>query len=225
MINNTRTLVIPDIHTRIRLAESIIDYEPHDQIVFLGDYFDGYDDSLEITHQVAEWLYESMSKPNRIHLLGNHDLSYLNPDYRCSGYSEGKRWAIKNTKLNLNNLSHYYMIGNILLTHAGLSKEFYDECNYNSRMVGSFLDNMVRTNKTRLYNCSRVRGGLDSFSGILWCDFEEFVPIDGVRQIFGHTNDKAVRKIGDNYCIDTFGSSYAVIQNGEIEIKTFKLGG
>lgn len=217
------TLVIPDIHTRIGIAEKIIEKENPYRTVFLGDYFDSLDDSLEITHQVGEWLKESMTFSDRIHLLGNHDLSYLNENHRCSGFSEGKLWVIKNTRVDLSQLKHYYMIGNILMTHAGLSNEFYNAYNHNDRMVGSFLDNMVRTNKERLYDCSRLRGGIDDIAGIVWSDWEEFTPIEGVRQIFGHTNNNMVRSIGENYCIDTFGTSYAIINDKqEIEIKTFK---
>ena len=44
-----KTLIIPDIHTRFDVAESFIDKERPDNVVFLGDYFDTFDDTLEIT--------------------------------------------------------------------------------------------------------------------------------------------------------------------------------
>ena len=55
-----KTVIIPDIHTKFFEAENIIDFEQPDKIVFLGDYFDGFNDSLEKTQQVALWLKESI---------------------------------------------------------------------------------------------------------------------------------------------------------------------
>ena len=36
----TRTLILPDVHNNFGLAETIIEKENADEVVFLGDYFD-----------------------------------------------------------------------------------------------------------------------------------------------------------------------------------------
>src|SRR3990167_9857683 len=114
-----KTVIIPDIHTKFFEAENIIDFEQPDKIVFLGDYFDAFDDSLEKTQQVTLWLKESMEKENRVHLLGNHDLSYMgNPDFRCSGFSEGKLYVIKKVDVDLTKLKLFYYVDGWLCTHA-----------------------------------------------------------------------------------------------------------
>ena len=39
------TLVIPDLHHRVAAAEEWIARYPADRVVFLGDYFDDFDDT------------------------------------------------------------------------------------------------------------------------------------------------------------------------------------
>jgi len=212
-----KTLIIPDIHTRYDIAESIIKKENPDKTVFLGDYFDDWDDTLEITEQVALWLKTSLANPNRIHLLGNHDLAYLNDKYPCSGFSQGKLFAIKNTKIDLSKLKHYCWVGDWLCTHAGLSYEFFKAYRL-GRSVNEFLEYYSSSElRHRLYNCSSSRGGRDAYSGIVWCDYEEFVDIPDIKQIFGHTC-RDLRQTKNHICIDTRLNYYAVY-DGEMKVK------
>jgi hypothetical protein len=44
-------------------AEQIISDEKPDRTVFLDDYFDTFDDSLEMIQLVGEWLKESVANP------------------------------------------------------------------------------------------------------------------------------------------------------------------
>ena len=50
------------------------------------------------------------------------------------------------------------------------------------------------------------RGGSNDVGGPLWCDYDEFVDILGINQIFGHTPNHIVRhhktKNSEHYCID-----------------------
>jgi len=212
-----KTLIIPDIHTRFDKAEAIISSIDHDNIVFLGDYFDEFYDTLAQNQQAAHWLKESMKKKDRIHLLGNHDLAYMDQDHRCSGFTENKLVAIESSGVDLTKLQHYCWVGDWLCTHAGLSNNFYkynqkcpspidkDEC----VNVNNFLHNMEDEDKDLLYNVSIHRGGRSKFGGILWCDYDEFIDIDHIKQIFGHTKSNEVRQRQDpmhdseHYCIDT----------------------
>ena len=72
-----KTLVIPDIHNDFKLAEGIIHRERPDHTVFLGDYFDDWYDTVQDAANVAKWLRESLENPDRTHLIGNHDVSYM----------------------------------------------------------------------------------------------------------------------------------------------------
>ena len=67
-----RTLVIGDIHGGLRARLQIIDsakVTPHDTLIFLGDYVDGWSQSPE----VLDFLIERKTKQNCIFIKGNHD--------------------------------------------------------------------------------------------------------------------------------------------------------
>ena len=220
----TKTLIIPDIHNNFGLAETIIDFEKADEVIFLGDYFDSYDSGPEIATQTAEWLKESMLKENRIHLIGNHDLSYADPGrHMCSGYEAIKEHAINKVGIVWEQLWRWVWVDDWLLTHAGLSNEFYKAYAKDSEDINKFLLRMYGEKETEetLYSVSGFRGGNDPHPGILWCDWREFDVIPKVKQIFGHTVGDIVRKRGDNYCIDVALQHYAVYDHdkSKMEIK------
>lgn len=219
-----RTLIIPDIHTRFDIAESIIDKENPDKIVFLGDYFDNWDDSPEIAHQVALWLKESLKDPKRTHLIGNHDISYItNGSNPCSGWNGAKQMFINRVKINWKSLQYYTFVDDWICTHAGVSKEFYDAFNVNDLNVKNFLLFMKEKYDYRLHMCSYTRGGNDSYPGILWCDYGEFIDIPNTKQIFGHTKGP-VRRLehknisAEHICLDSALHDYAIYENGKMEI-------
>lgn len=223
--------VIPDIHNRTFEVEQIIEQANADKVILLGDYFDsGYDD-METTHQTAMWLKDSMKNPDRIHLLGNHDLSYLNQNYRCSGFSESKLFTIRHAKVDLSKLQLYAWCGDWLCTHAGLSRTFFEHWSkdnpkkQNDVTITGFLDTMLTKTPNALFNCSNMRGGSDESSGIVWNDYDEFVDIPNIKQIFGHTHNTDVRmtKVG-SICLDTWLKFYGIYDSDKegLEIKRVK---
>jgi len=97
-----RWLIIPDIHDKIHKVNRIIEREPHDHLLLLGDFFDDYQtgvtDAAETAKQVKQWL----NAPNTTCLLGNHDMSYgwgrQNHRLICAGY-EAAKWITINAIL------------------------------------------------------------------------------------------------------------------------------
>lgn len=89
-----RWLIIPDIHDKIRRANQIIEREPHEHLLLMGDFFDdfqtGVTDAADTAKRVKEWL----NAPNTTCLLGNHDMSYgwgrQNRRLICAGYDAAK---------------------------------------------------------------------------------------------------------------------------------------
>ena len=214
--------IIPDIHNKWFEAEEIIDKCNPDKVVFLGDYFDNFDDTMEIADQTAHWLKRSMKNNKRTHLMGNHDLSYYSESNRCAGFSEGKLYAINATGVNLGHLTPYCWVDDWLCTHAGLSMDFYRAYNIHDIGVNDFLDYMVDENMNRLYDVSPFRGGINAYSGIFWCDYNEFQDIPGYKQIFGHTHGE-VRQTPEHICIDTWLKYYGLYDTDTKEMKVIKV--
>src|ERR1017187_10358836 len=96
-----RYLILPDVHDKIRRANQIIEREPHDHLLLMGDFFDdfrtGVTDAADTARQVKRWL----NAPNTTCLLGNHDMSYgwgrQNRRLICPGYDAAKWITINAT--------------------------------------------------------------------------------------------------------------------------------
>lgn len=70
-----RQLVIGDIHGGHKALLQVLQrcgYDPYeDQIIFLGDFVDGWSESYEVIETLIE--LQKVSKHGNIHLMGNHD--------------------------------------------------------------------------------------------------------------------------------------------------------
>jgi hypothetical protein len=65
------TAVLGDIHGDFdRMEQLVAELKPNDRLITVGDYFDRWDQALEVVH----WL---MERPNTTALLGNHDAIVL----------------------------------------------------------------------------------------------------------------------------------------------------
>lgn len=79
MSENTqsRTLVIGDVHgclDALIAMESYVNFQPEDEIIFLGDYIDRGPDSK----QVIDWIIEKQQTLNIKTLVGNHEVMMVN---------------------------------------------------------------------------------------------------------------------------------------------------
>lgn len=123
-----KTIIIPDLHNRVDLVEPALSspaLQPYNNVVFLGDYFDDFYDTPQDAANSAMWLKQSLHKPNRIHLLGTHDIWYRFPDNPfviASGNTEEKSDAINHiiTEKDWNMIRLYYYEQDFLMTHAGV---------------------------------------------------------------------------------------------------------
>lgn len=226
--NVNKIAIISDIHTNYLKAEMIISKEDPDLIVFLGDYFDAFGETEQDTDNTALWLKDSLQEKNRIHLIGNHDLSYMtnNSQIKCSGFSEFKKFIIDRHNIPWDKLKTHCYVGDYLCTHAGISKTFFEQ--YKASNLDEFIKeaddaikNIDDANITKFFQVGKNRGGLDECGGIFWCDYDEFVDIPGTKQIFGHTRSNHVRQTADHICLDTSLNHYAIYQNNKMTIKQF----
>ncbi len=146
----SRTFVIGDIHGALRALRQLItrlDLQQNDNLIFLGDYVDGWSGSA----QVIEYLKELSNAYSCIFIKGNHDIwceSWLNGDSSNTewlfhgGKSTIESYNGMNEKQKEDHLAffsrmkHYHIdLANRLFIHAGFSsmhgpvKEHY-ESNY-----------------------------------------------------------------------------------------------
>lgn len=69
----SRTLVIGDIHGGFKALQQVLEragVTPDDQLIFLGDYVDGWSESF----QIIQFLIELSEKQECIFIKGNHDV-------------------------------------------------------------------------------------------------------------------------------------------------------
>ncbi|WP_291865398.1 metallophosphoesterase family protein [Maribacter sp.] len=67
-----RTLVVGDIHSGLKALQQVLkraEVTPKDQLIFLGDYVDGWSEAVE----TVEFLLDLQKTHNCIFLRGNHD--------------------------------------------------------------------------------------------------------------------------------------------------------
>ncbi|HEX4772749.1 MAG TPA: metallophosphoesterase family protein [Bryobacteraceae bacterium] len=195
-----RTLIIPDIHNKVRQVDAILDrlrrQHSFDRVICLGDYFDKSSDTVEEAQITAQWLKRNIEDTDYIFLLGNHDLHYLSdhPSFRSSGYTQDKARAI-NRILTAEHWSRCHLhawVDGWLVTHAGWNTEFGDWENgslrhgIDARIQQARLA-IMQQGSDPLLLAGRSRGGDQNSGGILWQDMSEAQPITGLRQIVGHT--------------------------------------
>jgi len=218
-----KILVIGDIHNHWVEAEAIASkYDATHKIIFIGDHFDDFGDSAIDAEQTARWLKSSLEKPNRIHLMGNHDINYsylnykkdstgaLQNIYSCSGYDLRKDDAINRIMTNedWDKVKMYHYENGWFFTHAGISKHWFEHpvLGTTSEVIIKKLDEAIELYKNREYSdvlgaAGRCRGGSHKVGGVLWHDhFREAEPIRGIKQVYGHT--PVTTSIGP--CIDIY---------------------
>jgi len=226
-----KILVVPDIHCKWQKADYIVKRFEADKVVLLGDYFDNFGDSPKLNGRTAEWLIKFLNEEGHIALLGNHELNYFQGKCicQCSGYSKAKSDRIDQimSLADWRKLVPYYFNQGWYFTHAGISKYIgehpingFDPLSFNKTIERDY-ESMIMCNSfhSTCFRVGRYRGGRAKSGGITWCDFNhEFEPIEGLKQVFGHTPLKEPKNIGDNWCIDTHLKHVAIIENGLLRV-------
>jgi len=211
-----KTLVIPDIHHKHKVVQRILEKNLADKVVFLGDWFDDWDDTAEDAKATAEYLKSIIDTPNYVFLFGNHDVPYFvrSIETLCSGNTLAKHQAI-NAVLTQEDWWKFRLVEVVdgwTLSHAGFRHR-------NLMVADTALMDLRKGIIHPLFQAGEYRGGFLKFGGCTWLDWNgEFKPVPGLPQIVGHTLAPEVRQRGENYCIDTNLNHVAVIENGKVEI-------
>lgn len=215
--------VIPDIHGHVNTLAHILEKEEiiengervnHDvTVVQLGDLANcvgesrvwegkrfipgpGNQGDINCLSKVGNWI--------DVYLVGNHEAPY----FGCtpfSGFVEVE--PVKAAVMEAAPIAAY-SIGDILLTHAGLTTNFNE---FNAQEMATYLNEAwARDKRSNYFNdVGKARGGWYPTGGILWSDVSEQKTTDKFRQIFGHTacqeRELRMHPFGRWFCLDTYG--------------------
>jgi hypothetical protein len=227
-----KELIIPDVHLKHRRVQEILDREPADRNIFLGDWFDDFDDNPTMNADTADWLVkrmESTTSGTDVFLLGNHDTHYLFPQVPqliCSGYNSYKAAAIRKIVKEEHRdrfRTHAFSLsgGNIMFSHAGLHPDLLPSLTVLEDIAEQAINDLKNKKMHYFFGAGYSRGGRQRIGGINWLDWSEFIDIDGAPQLVGHSVGRHPRQTGQSYCIDTNLDHYAVIEDGILSIKPF----
>lgn len=230
-----KTIVISDLHNRYSWVESALSsplLKPYDRVVFLGDYFDDFYDTIKDIKKVAKWLKQSLSKPDRVHLIGTHDIWYRfpnNPYLKASGNTKQKSGVINDilTKKDWNQLRLYYYEQDFLLTHAGVHSYLLGKTDLSTQEMLNQIKSETEKALHEIQNgkidpwldAGFARGGRQVVGGVTWLDwYDEFEPVPHLNQIVGHTElrkpEKKIIGNSENYCLDTKNRHIGILENG-----------
>ncbi len=193
--NLIRTITIGDLHGLN--SWKVVDPGKYEKIIFLGDYFDSLkvrdDEMVQNFIEIIEFKQEWFDRV--ILIIGNHEMSYLNPEYRSSGYRstigslvESMLWSY----LELFKVAWQYK--NYLWSHAGVEQSFYEK-HIASRIldgdktIANTLQRLFEAEYPPIFEVGYERGGAyNNVGGPLWIDAERLLasPLKGYHQIVGH---------------------------------------
>ncbi len=164
-----KTLLVGDLHGQHELVELAL--EQGMPVIFMGDYMDSFtrstDDQLITIRAVLQAVEDGKAQA----LLGNHELSYLEPGMRCSGWKSITEYQMRH--IDVSHLKDFIWAEGFLLSHAGVSQKLLDS-------EGTSLD--VYLNGGEYMQIGSSRGGRNAVGGLFWCDWNwEFEPIPGYR--------------------------------------------
>jgi hypothetical protein len=129
-------------------------------------------------------------------LVGNHELSYIDPLYRVTGF---RRNIEKDVLSLLTENAHLFQVAfqhkNYLWTHAGIHQGFYDlkiipKILKSDVDLASTLERLYHENYPPIFEIGPERGGnSQNIGGPLWLDKSvlQSKPLKGFHQIVGHS--------------------------------------
>ena len=238
-------LIIPDIHQKTSYLKYALNsfYENHgkpDITIYLSDFFDSFKDNETITKETAIYLKEVLNSENNIVLSSNHDIAYQVPwnlSLNCPGFTKEKCKVINSilTQEDWSKIQPYCWTDNFLITHAGVHSSFIP---YYPNSVDWKLDlfkyiergfEIVKSGVPHELFLPGDRMGENRRGGITWQDWDtEFVIIDGLNQIVGHSSYSKpqfyIKENSLNYNLDTHLQHFGILKDGRLKFYDTRTG-
>ena len=235
-----KTVILGDTHGR-DYWKSIVANENPDRVIFIGDYFDSYDnytaaEQMYNFQEIIDWKQSGQSEV--IMLIGNHDYHYMRGvTEHYSGYQAGARPAIEQLLYeNKNHMQMAYGMHGFLFSHAGVSMNWLKIHGYdNESNLIDWINDMWKYKPNVFGFAGHDPYGDSTISSPIWIrpDSLQQSNRDTLRdqfiQVVGHTQQKQIDTKGKStggryYYIDALGTSgeYMIIEDGEIKFNTYK---
>ena len=207
--NKIKTLIIGDVHGSTYWKEVVAE-NPDCRYAFLGDYLDPHRETSnkDLIDNLKDIIQFKQERPdNVVLLLGNHDMHYIDDDFRiCCRFDEEIAEEAKILFLgNINLFTFAFQDGNHVYTHAGISQKWFleDFKGDATKNIAEQLNNPRPDQLPALYRCGWYRGGeMNDTGGIFWADMMELietsVPLQGYVQFTGHNRVEKIRKYRKN---------------------------
>ena len=131
-INDLRILTFGDIHGR-GIWKDVIDREGIDNldlIIFLGDYFSSREDiPVDLQEENFRHIVEFKNMyPDKVVLLrGNHDMEACKYYWAECYPSHHSKWVYENKEWFLENTQWVLQIDDVVFSHAGITKRWYED--------------------------------------------------------------------------------------------------
>ena len=219
--------IIGDIHGRSGWKDLVM---PEAINVFLGDYFDPYDNipKDDLVSNFEAIIQYKKDNPQTVLLLGNHDYHYLFDGEVYSRYSVQNKETFKSllTKnLDLFQIAYYNEEHKVLCTHAGVTETWYmaymhpedKEILDSPQDIESNINNLFKSNPKAFGFDFNARDffecyGDDITHGPLWVRPESLLYNNifnktkyKVKQAVGHTQFSNIQDVKDISFCDCLG--------------------
>ena len=225
-----RICVIPDLHNRVHVADEIIAQENDnvDEFLFLGDYFDDYEDTPENVRNTGLFINEYINNDRFKFLIGNHDVQYIidHPAFACKGSWEREKHDAINEVVTVDaweKMLWTHIDNKWLFSHAGIVWEGPFDQEKHDGNLNFEIQNVIEGDLpfSRILGYGGEYWDKDFFNRSVYAEGDGFI----YNQMFGHTvlfDWKCTQYVGYRaYNIDTHNQHYAVVNtdNDYVEIK------
>lgn len=227
METNKKLLIVGDLHGRIELAKTSVAKakELGADIIFIGDLTDSFTKTNAEQLQTLVLVADLCEKGEAKCIWGNHDLSYLFPQwFCCSGFSETKRQLFSAAYQKLWSSGNFvpfiaFPFGEkrLLVSHAGLAPKHVPA--FGTDPI-AFLDRELSGDIRTIPNSPLLQAGFDSGSydqacgGITWLRPSEFSEgFSDIIQVVGHTPQRFIQRYEklNMICIDCLEYGHAEV--------------
>ena len=196
---------VGDIHGQLEILDAFLDCDA-DKIIFVGEFMDSWRRSPEDQIQCVRRVLKEIEDGRAEAVFGNHEMSYISPEYRCTGHTAEAQTLFDHIKYEvLEKFKPFVSLANgkILVTHAGLTRQLWEAHNLTTENYQQALTEWFHEGHTSpFFQVGQRRGGVHPFGGPLWCDFMEFQSVPEIYQIFGHSRGARFRHLDSAVCID-----------------------